>query len=245
MRFVNVSAATSSPVPLLAAHRWMQGLDQSALSDFASAATCRTLRPGQTAFMQGAEATHCLFVSRGAIEVLRYTDTGEERVFHRFEAGQFVAEAAMFMGHGRYPMSARAIGPTVVWLVRRQDFKDTCARHPGVALCLLQEFSSRLYARINEVDRFATQTAVQRLAAYLMELPRTAAGHLELPFSQRQLASQLGIRPETLSRIFRDWQERGWIEGSRRCWRLLDKAQIDRLLGCPEPGKPSGSGSST
>ena len=72
--------------------------------------------------MNGDAARHWFLVVQGHVEVVRFGCDGDERVFHRFGPGQCVAEAAMFMAHGRYPMQARSVGTTAAWRLGR------CAR---------------------------------------------------------------------------------------------------------------------
>ena len=55
-------------------------------------------------FREGDRADEYLYVQQGSIEVLRNTQDGQERVFQIFEPRRLLAETAMFMSHGRYPM---------------------------------------------------------------------------------------------------------------------------------------------
>jgi len=52
---------------------------------------------------------------------------------------------------------------------------------------------------------------------------------LLLPLSQRQLATQLGIRAETLNRLLNDWQAQGYISGKSRQWTLHDPSYLAGL----------------
>lgn len=185
-------------------------------------------RDGTCLFREGDSAQHWWLVECGSVEVLRYGWEGSERVFGRFSAGRSVAEAAMFMDHGRYPMTARVSGATVVWRMDRSALRQSCLDLPELALHLLADFSRRLYDAVNEIEWLTSSSAPQRLAAYLVHLP-AQAGRIELPDSQRLLAARLGIRAETLSRLLADWQARRWIRGERRHWALLDSAALSAL----------------
>jgi CRP-like cAMP-binding protein len=229
MTFVNVCDAPALAAGLRS-HPLLHSLPQSTLEDLCSGATRQRLAPGSTAFHEGDEATHCLWIEAGAIEVLRFSDDGDERVFHRFAPGQLVAEAAMFMAHGRYPMTARADGATIAWQLPRTSVRNACLQHPPLAMRFLENLSQRLYRRINEVEWLTASTAQQRLAAYLLNLRQQGPSTVvDLPCSQRQLATHLGIRAETLSRVLADWQQRGWIGGERRRWNLLQTDTLERL----------------
>lgn len=222
------------PAPVidaLARHPLLQGLNPMALQAMAQGASLQRLRSGATAFHEGDEAGCCLLVETGAVEVLRYSDEGDERVFHCFMPGQLVAEAAMFMPHGRYPMTARAVGTTQAWRLPRTSLRAACEQFPPLAMRLLESFSLRLYKRINEVEWLTASNAQQRLAAYLLGLGRQQGSEVALPVSQRQLAAHLGVRAETLNRVLADWQGRGWIAGERRRWRIDAPAALQDMAG--------------
>ena len=237
MTFVNIdphSTASALHEPsgalrLLAANGLLAGLPRHVLEALAQHAQERRYAVGATLFHEGDPARHCLLVDTGAVEVLRYDNDGEERMLRRFMPGELVAEAAMFMPHGRYPMTARASAATRVWHLPRTAWHAVCTSHPALGLCLLQALTQRLYLRINEVDWLSASKPPQRLAAYLLAQANAGSECVDLPTSQRQLATQLGIRPETLSRLLAQWQNRGWIAGERRCWRLCNPAALHRL----------------
>ena len=231
MTFINVRPLAATPLLQLAAHPLLRELAPGVLQGLCERAELRPYRDGEVVFHEGDAAQHWLLVARGHVEVVRFGYDGSERVYHRFGAGQCVAEAAMFMAHGRYPMQARAVGSTTVWRLERQALRHACEAHPALALRLLEDFSRRLYHYINEVEWLTVSSAPQRLAAFLLRLSAQQGERLELPSSQRQLAAHLGVRAETLSRLLSEWQARRWLRGERRHWMLLDTAPLQRLAG--------------
>ena len=181
---------------------------------------------GAWLFREGAQARYCLLMIHGRVEVLRMGSDGEERVYSLFGRGQLVAEAAMFMAHGRYPMSARAQGKVVVARLERQTLRDACLSQPSLAMRMLDWLGGRIYQRTNEVDWLIGSTAPQRFAAYLLSLQHDggAQPRVVIPLSRQQLAGSLGLRPETLSRLLSEWQRQGYLEGRGREWELHDPA---------------------
>jgi len=236
MTFINNCTTPSELIPQIAALPALEGLDPAVLQSLAQGAQRQQHRDGETLFCEGDIAHHGLLIESGCIEVVRYGHEGQELVFHCFQAGQSVAEAAMFMAHGRYPMTARTKGRTGVWRLSREAMRHACERHPALAMRLLEDFSKRLYRYVNEVQWLTTSSAPERLAAYLLRLPRTQQGVVTLPLSQRQLAANLGIRAETLSRLFADWQAQSWLSGQRRSWTLLHISPLhDLAFGSTRP----------
>lgn len=231
MTFINVFPLANTPLLHLAAHPMLKDLAPQVLHSLCERAELRQHHDGDTVFHEGDAARHWLLVVRGHVEVVRFGCDGSERVYHRFGTGECVAEAAMFMAHGRYPMHARAAGSTTVWRLERQALRQACEQHPALALRLLEDFSRRLYHYINEVEWLTVSSAAQRLAAFLLRLSAQQGERLELPSSQRQLAAHLGIRAETLSRLLSEWQARQWLRGERRHWTLVDTAPLQQLAG--------------
>ena len=207
-------------IELLAQYPLFAGLPPEVLARLAEGAWAQSLGAGETAFHEGDSATHYLLIVTGQLEMVRFSQEGDEHVFQSFGPGSLVADAAMFMQHGRYPMSSRASsGPLTIWRLSGAALRATCENHPPLAMRLLQRFSLRL----------TSSPAQQRLAAYFISLRKQQGDELSFPQSQRHVAAQLGIRPETLNRLLADWQSRGWITGSRRKWQLCEAEPLERM----------------
>ena len=185
---------------------------------------------GECFFREGEPARHYLLMTQGRVDMVRVGIDGQERVARFFETGELVAEAAMFMAHGVYPMSARAPDRSRALCLHREPLRSACLTYPPLALRMLEALSGRLYHTVNEVSAFALASASQRLAAYLMK-QRAAQGslRLEMPMATHQLAGHLGIRPETLSRIFAQWTQEDYVAGRGRVWELRDLDALRQL----------------
>ncbi|HRL22623.1 Crp/Fnr family transcriptional regulator [Alcaligenes sp. SDU_A2] len=229
MTKVNVPDRLLSAPELLAAHRLLRGLPPEAALQMTAHAQLQQVRSAQILFHEGDAAHHYLLLASGQVEVLRYSQSGDERVFQVFETGQLVAEAAMFMPHGRYPMCARARSAAHIYRLQRDSLHQACRQWPQLAMNMLTGLSSTLYAQVNKVDWITSSSAGERLANYLLNLKERQGASIQLPLNQRQLAAYLGIRAETLSRLFTDWQARGYIAGKRSDWALCDEAYLRRL----------------
>ncbi|QLF93220.1 Crp/Fnr family transcriptional regulator [Pseudomonas sp. ABC1] len=214
---------------LLAAHPLFESMPEPVRTALLADAVLKHSAAGVFLFREGEPAHHYLLIESGQVEVLRFNMDGDERVFSQFGRGQLVADAAMFMPHGRYPMNARTTQETRYWRLSQQALLDACERFPQLSLRLLQSLSHRLYRRINEVEWMTSSSAAQRLAAYLLLQYQQQGAAIELPLSQRQLAANLGIRAESLSRLFSDWQQHGYVKGRQRHWQLLELQHITQL----------------
>lgn len=229
MTIVKFPADRSACLQLLSSVPLFADLPGELLTMLVRSATQLRVEAGELLFREGEAAEHFLLVRHGSVEMMRFTCEGEERVFHLFHSGQLIAEAAMFMPHGRYPMNARAQCDSELYRLNRAALRKACENDSVLAMRMLENLSLRLYRQVNEVDWLTASSASQRLAAYLLKLHQRQGEQLNLPISQRQLATHLGIRPESLSRLLSDWQQAGRLRGRLRQWVLCDLSYLKQL----------------
>ena len=79
--------------------------------------------------------------------------------------------------------------------------------------------------------------AEERLAAFLLNLSKrfTRRGYspsdFHLRMTREEIGSYLGLKLETVSRLFSKFQEEGFIEVNQKHILILDNAGLERLLG--------------
>jgi CRP-like cAMP-binding protein len=107
----------------------------------------------------------------------------------------------------------------------------------------LPEPSRTLLTDLARAQRQQTEVAVSRLAKdadarcaewLLNHAERdTTSGRLQVNLSERKrmIAAQLGIAPETLSRMFKQLRERDLISGRGRVLQLLNLDALRQLAG--------------
>ncbi len=138
---------------------------------------------------------------------------------------------------GRTPVvDAMADTPVLVRRVARQDFDASLRTLPAPALALLRDMAHahRQQAEL-AISRLA-KDAEARCAEWLLrhaEPAQDEPGTLAVMLRQRKrmIAAQLGIAPETLSRVLRHLRERSLISGSGRVLNLLDLNGLRNLAG--------------
>lgn len=197
----------------------------------------RSIKAGTLIFQQRAPAANCLFVETGEISLRRSSGTGDEVEIARVGAGEWCAEAVVFAGVA-YPAQAIAVRDCAVLEFRRSDILT--APDPEVRsffLGLLAEKCLKLTRRIEQLTIMDTR---ERLAHYVLGLcPGQGSGcggglaNCSFPFpkKKREIAEELGMAPETLSRALRELEEEGLVrlEGPRIAIPSCDG--LRRLIG--------------
>ncbi|MFZ5567677.1 MAG: Crp/Fnr family transcriptional regulator [Pseudomonadota bacterium] len=135
------------------------------------------------------------------------------------------------------PIAVDAVAETEVVLRRipQARFRQSLAALPVAARHVLHDVAA--------AHRHQTELAVSRLAKdaearcaeWLLRHAKPAGdkGALAVPLEQRKrlIAAQLGIAPETLSRVLRQLRERSLISGTGRLLQVTDPGGLRALAG--------------
>ncbi len=197
-------------------------------------AEARQFAPGGTVFRQGENAAHFFLVTSGQVRLYRISPTGEEKVIDLVRPGNLFAEAVSFMG-GRYPVNAAAVDQVRLVSFAFEDLNRALRDSPGLAFRMMGGMAMRIHGLVNEIDHLACGSAGQRLVYYLLDLLRDAPDpqriHLRVP--KNVVASRVGVKPETLSRLLARLKESGILEVHDEWLTVHDEARLKAVLDNP------------
>lgn len=212
-------------------------LDRSHLATLAAACRERAYGKDATLFREGDAAEGFFIVTAGAVRVYKIAPDGRERTLHVIYPPHAFAEVAVFDAAG-YPAFAAALSAsTRVTLVPRGPFLAMLDERPEAARQVIQSLSHWMHRLLDQLEAEAFLNARARVATWLLrELERqgvtTGTASVRLAQSRKDLALQLGVAPETLSRIQTEFEERGTIRAGRRQIEVLDRDGLrDAILG--------------
>lgn len=170
----------------------------------------RNYNKGQIIFQQGEAADHFYVILSGWVKLYRLHSSGDETILHIFKSGDTFAETAMFSGF-RYPATAEAVEETRMLSINCNHFKRLLGENPDIAMSMLASTSVHLKHLVIEIEQVKGRNSLQRLAFFLVELcPNdTARATVILPYEKALVASQLGIQPESLSRLLSKLRDHG------------------------------------
>ena len=179
----------------------------------------------QMLFTKDDPASHFYLVKKGQVKLFRVTPAGDEKVFHLFSPGGWIAEMAMFLPTPKYPMNAQAEIASEILVVKREVLLNIVESSPKLACGLLGFMSTKIFALVNNVDKLTFINASQRLVlhlGHLYQMQGEDTKRVKLQEPKRVLASQLNITPETFSRILRKFKSQGLIEEKGDSIILID-----------------------
>jgi len=192
--------------------------------------------PGEIIFQQGDHASRFFIVCEGVVQLFRISPMGDKKVIDIVKGGESFAEAVFFMG-GNYPVHAMAIDHSKLAGIAFQDFNACLINDINLAFRMMGSMSRRIHGLVNEIDRLTLGTACQRLAFFLLEEAKAnqsgIGSTIRLDAPKHVIASRIGVKPETLSRILTRLKDEGILEESGHMLTVLDleKLKAFRLEG--------------
>lgn len=187
-------------------------------------------------FEFGQPARHFYLIKQGQVTLYRPSYSGEDTVFRCLAAGDFLADATMFIEGAVHPVSARVTVDSTIYKIAQTALLDICQSKPELTLRLLGSMAVTITQAVNRIDLLTMTSTGQRLAAYLLDLyVQHKSVQFSLPASQLVLAGQLNLAPETFSRQLRQFRQAGFISGETPIIILNDIAGLCRALDLPLP----------
>ncbi|HEX6612421.1 MAG TPA: Crp/Fnr family transcriptional regulator [Rhodanobacteraceae bacterium] len=170
------------------------------------------LRAGQNLFSQGDRAEAFYIVVGGAMKLFRVSAQGAEKIMRIVRGGQSFAESVLFSDPPRYPVHAQAAEDSELVAIEREAYLRILRESFETCRAVMAQMTQRIQAHWNEIEALSLHGAVPRVARYLLEQLALQGGpQLRLPAAKAQIAAQLGLAPETLSRGLRTLSESGAI----------------------------------
>lgn len=205
-------------------------LNDAELGRIAGHTTLLNLPSGKSLFYQGDACRSFYVVHSGMVKLFRTSPDGSEKVLELVGPGQMFAEAVMFVG--TYPVHAVAIEDSCLFAFDCKDFRAQL--HDNIDLCfrLMAAMSRRMHGLINEIDQLTLHSGTERLVRYLLDQIPPDVKHapsIRLLVPKQTIASRLGIKPETFSRVLSKLRNDGLIEVHDDTIVLKDAAKLGQL----------------
>ncbi|MCU0644546.1 MAG: Crp/Fnr family transcriptional regulator [bacterium] len=182
------------------------------------------------------ESGNTLFIiQRGRVKVSRISDDGREVILSILHPGDFFGELSLIDGKAR-SASVTAIEDSEIFLLRRGDFIGLLEDYPQISISLLKELAARIRKSDTQIKSLSLQDAMGRVASSLIMLAQDSGRSLKnqvvipkIPL-QQDLANMAGTSRETISRVFRYFEDEKLIERAGRKITIPDFMRFRKMF---------------
>ena len=203
-------------------------LEADAKSLIARSMTTLHLKQGARVFQQGDTAKNYLMVKEGSVRVSVMTEQGREIVLYRVEGGQTcVLTSACLLSGAQYDAEAVAESPTEAIILPKPAFDELMATSPKFRQFVFSSYGERLHSLIGLVQEITTKHVDRKLARYLV----SEAADGVVTNTHQAIAVELNTAREVVTRLLRDFSERGWLKIARGQITLIDAKALATYAG--------------
>lgn len=212
-------------------------LEDEQLELLAQMAVTRNYARGETILHEDDVANQSFFIiAKGQVKVFITGIEGREAILALLNEGEFFGEMSLLDSDPR-SASVKAVEPSQLVTIKRDDFLAELRRFPELAMSLLKEMSKRLRKANKQISSLALMTVFGRIAATLLQImeeqgvrTRMKDGSFVVAIhnrpSQQQLADMSGTTRETVSRVLSHLQKKGSIAVSGRDLFILQESEL-------------------
>lgn len=187
-------------------------------------------------FGQGDDGDSMFILLSGRVKISTFSTAGKETVLTFLGPGDILGEIALLDGGAR-TAAAVVIEETRALQLFRKDFLPFVARHPKMALQIINVLCERLRRTDMFVEEVATMQAGPRLARALLRL---AANHgveredgaiqISMKLSQANLGAHSGLMRENVNRQLKIWEENEILDNSAGIITLLQPEMLEDVV---------------
>lgn len=187
-------------------------------------------REGEHIFREGDPFTAIAAVRSGTVKTYVTDNEGREHVQGFFLPGEVIGLNAI--SQARYPSNAVAMDSVVLCRFSFPNIAALATRMPGLQQHLFRLLSQDIGKATLLSGNFS---ADERMAAFLITLSRRyaargfSASRFLLTMTRTDIANYLRLAPETVSRVFRRFQDDGMIQVERREIEITDRKHLETL----------------
>jgi CRP/FNR family transcriptional regulator len=188
-------------------------IDDADLSRLDTLAEHLVLNGGDTLIRADDPARHVFNITSGSVRVYRLLSDGRRQITGFLFAGDFLGLATGDL----YVFSAEAIEPVTACRFRKTDYRTLIRETPALETALLDRANHELAAAQNQILLLGRKTALERVSTFLLEMPNHdparpgPSGRVHLPMTRAEIADDLGLTIETVSRVLTRLETQGVI----------------------------------
>jgi CRP/FNR family transcriptional regulator, cyclic AMP receptor protein len=208
---------------------WLAGLPKAAKEELIKVARLRTYAANERVMCKGETADGLYGLLSGEVRVSATTSAGDEIVFTRLLPGQWFGEIAVLDG-GTRTHDSHAIKACVIAIIPKKAISDLCQRYIEVYRALVTLLCSHCRVAFSSIDELLMYSPEQRLARHLL-LRVQKQREEKISISQQELGALIGISRQSINKILKTWEAKGWIKLG---YRGLELTNPQGLAGIAE-----------
>lgn len=181
----------------------------------------RNIAKGTLILSEEENSNSIFIIQQGLVKVTKFSDQGKELILAFLGPDEFFGEMSLFDGEGR---STNIVAKSACKLfeLRKNVFVEIVNNSPEVSMEIIKKLSSRLRKANNKIENISNHNSEFRIGVCLMDFAEDFGeifqGDVKIKKipTQIEISNMTGTSRETVSRVFSEFQKRGFIIKNNR-----------------------------
>jgi len=198
-------------------------------------ATRRKVKRGAMLFRNGEAFTSLYAIRTGVFKTRVTSEDGRDQVTGFQMAGEIIGLDGIV--NDQHTCDAVALEDAEVCVMPFERIEELSREVTALQRHVHQIMSREIVREHGVMLLLGSMRAEERLAAFLLNLVQRlhargfSRSELVLRMTREEIGSYLGLKLETVSRLFSRFQEEGLIDVQQKHVRIVDTAGLERILG--------------
>ncbi len=188
----------------------------------------KAVERGEIILLEGESAEVFFFVASGVVKVFKTSAEGKEQILNIVHPGESFNDVPIF-DDGPNPASAQAMGPVVLYWVRKAGLQTILEDYPQVTLNIIKVLAERVRQLVSLVEDLSFRHVISRVAKILLEYTGDGPGPRPR-LTQQEMAAMAGTAREVVGRSLKSLEEEGVIRFDRHRIVITDKKALQEMV---------------
>ncbi len=208
---------------------YFTGLDESGINSIRRLVYEKKAGRGELLLTEGGQADVLYFVVEGVVKVFKTSADGKEQILRIIRPGESFNDVPVLNG-GVSLVSAGAMGPVVLYAIKKSDLEGIMREHPQVAFNVIKVISRRVVELISLVEDLSFRHVTGRVAKMLLEYAGDKTGDRPR-LTQQEMAAMIGTAREMVGRSLKSLEGDGAIRMEHNRIIITDRKALRETAG--------------
>jgi len=207
---------------------YFSGLSPAELDSIKQLIFEKTVERGEIILLEGEPAEALFFVASGVVKVFKTSAEGKEQILSIVRPGESFNDVPIF-DDGLNPASAQAMGPVVLYRIRKSELKAILRDYPQVTVNVIRVLAEQVRQLVSLVEDLSFRHVIGRVVKILLEHAGDGIGPRPR-LTQQEMAAMAGTAREVVARSLKALEEKGAIRLERHRIVITDKEALKEMV---------------
>ena len=191
-----------------------------------------SFKQGELLTKQGMLLSHIIYIKKGFAKLYIEKD-GELIILGIAQPGTFVGIQALY-GETVFQFSVEAMSDTEVCMKDIKVFRELVLENSEFSREIIEVLNANLMQTYNRMFSLTTKQLSGRFSELLFYMRNVLyeSNPFTLTISKREMADLISTSPESISRLFNEFREKGIIKVNGQTIAVLDSDKLELLCKC-------------